>query len=516
MSEQYFTYPKPGDIADQIDYVDLTLPGLDKVKTISKEQRIIGGYANVAVFDKEGDLFPTTVLRKALVKFLKMGDGRFRNVMVNHESVQIGEVLDSFKEFKTKVDDLGLFVVVKLVSGHVVADKVWELIQTKELNSFSIRGIAKSYHYQKDGTNKKIIDDLELYEVTICQEGMNPYAKFEVLKSVHLSKYSGRFKDLIVIKDCVNLTGSSVKKGEGQDLDVHLKLAEDHPLRRHVEYRIKELFPSDMRAKLHIFGSPEGPHDTYLPLYDLALIRVDPQKRVEMIYDGHASEEGAKRPSELTEENLKEKKNLSENEGLAPPAGEATPKTDLTEGVITTPATGETAPIKPEVASTDAKKDNAPVDPITQLSEKMDSILAAMEKISLAFPPKKPEEDPYDNKKPKAKPADEDEYEKPKVKPEDEEEDKACAKPPKEEDDKDKPKTDTEAPVDVDALKKQIVADIKKDLEKDYPVVKRTKVLNPGGLLGGPADKVKSLLGLSDAELNATDWKEVDRAVEGS
>jgi uncharacterized protein YcnI len=111
-----------------------------------------------------------------------------------------------------------------------------------------------------------------------------------------------KFPDIIIFKDFINLVGSTAEKGEGHDTDCQVRLPSDitvecphclrlfkieHPLKRHIHTRFYKLFEKEIEeGKLHIFtGDPEGPHDTFYPLYDLALIRSYPVKRVEMTFD---------------------------------------------------------------------------------------------------------------------------------------------------------------------------------------------------------------------------------------
>ena len=148
---------------------------------------MIGGYASIEVVDKQNDLITLKALQTAVKKFME--DKKFRNVMTNHSNVQVGEVIDSYRDksgklWKSEVDDVGFFVVIKLRDDIEKAKEVGRGIRKGTLRSFSIGGQAlqkvKKSHGELGEYNE--ISKLELHEVTICEKGINPEAKFDILK----------------------------------------------------------------------------------------------------------------------------------------------------------------------------------------------------------------------------------------------------------------------------------------------------------------------------------------------
>jgi len=82
---------------------------------------MIGGYASIEIVDN-------------------------RNVMTNHSNVQVGEVVDSYRDktgklWKSEVDDVGFFVVIKL-RDDIEKAEVGRNIRKGSLRSFSIGGQA--------------------------------------------------------------------------------------------------------------------------------------------------------------------------------------------------------------------------------------------------------------------------------------------------------------------------------------------------------------------------------------
>ena len=156
-------------------------------RILKSDELMIGGYASIEVVDKQNDLITLDALQTAVKKF--MDDKKFRNVMTNHSNVQVGEVIDSYRDksgrlWKSEVDDVGFFVVIKLRDDIEKAKEVGRGIRKGTLRSFSIGGQAlqkvKKSHGELGEYNE--ISKLELHEVTICEKGINPEAKFDILK----------------------------------------------------------------------------------------------------------------------------------------------------------------------------------------------------------------------------------------------------------------------------------------------------------------------------------------------
>jgi len=153
----------------------------------SKSDLMIGGYASIEIVDKQNDLITLKALEDAVDKF--MSRDRYRNVMTNHSNVQVGEVVKSYRDkngklWKTEVDDVGFFVVIKLRDDIEKAKEIGRGIRKGTLRSFSIGGQAlqkvKKQHEELGEYSE--ISKLELHEVTICEKGINPEAKFDILK----------------------------------------------------------------------------------------------------------------------------------------------------------------------------------------------------------------------------------------------------------------------------------------------------------------------------------------------
>tara|TARA_R110002020_G_scaffold47838_4_gene136670 strand:+ start:3486 stop:4679 length:1194 start_codon:yes stop_codon:yes gene_type:complete len=154
---------------------------------LKSDNLVIGGYASIEIVDKQNDLITLEALEEAVIKYMK--EEKYRNVMSNHSNVQVGEVVEKYRDnngvvHKTGVDDVGFYVVIKLRDDIEKAKEISRGIRKGTLRSFSIGGqaISKKQRKSDDYGEYNEIDKLELHEVTICEKGINPEAKFDILK----------------------------------------------------------------------------------------------------------------------------------------------------------------------------------------------------------------------------------------------------------------------------------------------------------------------------------------------
>lgn len=155
---------------------------------LKSDNLIIGGYASIEIVDKQNDLITLEALKEAVIKYME--EAKYRNVMSNHSNVQVGEVIQKYRDsngvlHKTEVDDVGFYVVIKLREDIEKAKEISRGIRKGTLRSFSIGGqaISKRQRKSEEFGEYNEIDKLELHEVTICEKGINPEAKFDILKS---------------------------------------------------------------------------------------------------------------------------------------------------------------------------------------------------------------------------------------------------------------------------------------------------------------------------------------------
>ena len=200
----------------------------------SADDLMIGGYASIEIVDKQNDLITLDALQDAVKKFME--EPRFRNVMTNHSNVQVGEVVDSYRDktgklWKSEVDDVGFFVVIKLRDDIEKAKEVGRGIRKGTLRSFSIGGQAlqkvKKSHSELGEYNE--ISKLELHEVTICEKGINPEAKFDILKQdIGDEKMSDKLEKALNELDTLLKEVESLKGDEEESMDNNSEMMEEN------------------------------------------------------------------------------------------------------------------------------------------------------------------------------------------------------------------------------------------------------------------------------------------------
>tara|TARA_R100001163_G_scaffold65829_1_gene65366 strand:+ start:12449 stop:13663 length:1215 start_codon:yes stop_codon:yes gene_type:complete len=190
---------------------------------LKSDDLVIGGYASIEVVDKQNDLITLSALEDAATKYMEVK--KYRNVMSNHSNVQVGEVIESYRDkngvlHKTHVDDVGFYVVIKLRDDIEKAKEISRGIRKGTLRSFSIGGqaLSKRKMSTKELGEYNEIDKLELHEVTICEKGINPEAKFDILKEEKDTMSDRLEKTLVEINELMKQV-DSLQKEKMSDAD---------------------------------------------------------------------------------------------------------------------------------------------------------------------------------------------------------------------------------------------------------------------------------------------------------
>jgi rubrerythrin len=284
-------------------------------------RRLIGGYASVEVIDKQNELITIPALQNALAKMVAAGE-KYANLNLEHSNITLGKILlsEHYKDAAgvdhfTHVDEKGLYVLCELREDLDIANKVWDMSNKGELNAFSIGGrclkrrpVAKSSigsYWQ--------IDDLELYEVTICKRGKNTLSGFHVLKgyfdnglideatyiakSEELKKGERLVKELSILPNILGKTFilrenfvsqvDNLAKGEGNTIDLIVKMDQNNPLRRHLQTQFSKAIPAESWPDLgYVFGADAENYPDAKPAFHLALIPAGVAKSVESLQTG--------------------------------------------------------------------------------------------------------------------------------------------------------------------------------------------------------------------------------------
>ena len=192
---------------------------------LKSDNLVIGGYASIEIVDKQNDLITLEALEDAVIKY--MTKEKYRNVMSNHSNVQVGEVIEKYRDkngvlHKTSVDDVGFYVVIKLRDDIEKAKEISRGIRKGTLRSFSIGGqaISKKQKKNKEFGEYNEIEKLELHEVTICEKGINPEARFDILKMEEEKEMSAKLeKALEELNDLMKQVNSLNKEEEDDEME---------------------------------------------------------------------------------------------------------------------------------------------------------------------------------------------------------------------------------------------------------------------------------------------------------
>ena len=246
---------------------------------------MIGGYASIEIVDKQNDLITLKALNEAVDKYME--NPKFRNVMTNHSNVQVGEVIKSYRDksgklWKTEVDDVGFFVVIKLRDDIEKAKEINRGIRKGSLRSFSIGGQAiqkiKKSHPELGQYNE--ISKLELHEITICEKGINPEAKFDILKQdkkqvKNMSKLEKALEELDALMNEVN----TLRKEEEEDMD---KLSEEEKMMSNkLDEKMMERMEGEDMESMEVDDDPEAERKAYVSTLDGAGVEIgEPADRI--------------------------------------------------------------------------------------------------------------------------------------------------------------------------------------------------------------------------------------------
>jgi len=223
-------------------------------RILKSDELMIGGYASIEIVDKQNDLITLKALNEAVKKYME--NPKFRNVMTNHSNVQVGEVVESYRDktgrlWKTEVDDVGFFVVIKLRDDIEKAKEINRGIRKGSLRSFSIGGQAleKVKKTNDEFGQYNEISKLELHEVTICEKGINPEAKFDILKQDKKVKNMTKIEKALAELDALMEEVNMLRKEEEESM------AENGDYKMNEDIEDMDTMPDDPEAERKAYVS---------------------------------------------------------------------------------------------------------------------------------------------------------------------------------------------------------------------------------------------------------------------
>lgn len=146
---------------------------------LDDEQRQVWGRATEELIDRDGEIVTYKCAEAAFDEwndyFQKATGGKSQgNVREMHGPVVAGHVIATIKNPDDKAVDLGL---------SISDDGAWKKCKAGDYIGMSIGGNPKKQHFEKRGPrNVRVIDELELIEVSLVDNPANPKALFSVVK----------------------------------------------------------------------------------------------------------------------------------------------------------------------------------------------------------------------------------------------------------------------------------------------------------------------------------------------
>ena len=205
------------------DVIPMSLKGHIDVKEETDNRRIIAGYANVAVVDKHKQYIPIETLQKGIETLLS--DPHYANLMLVHKNIQVGKILESYKDYSTRVDEKGLFIVCEMRKDTQVSNEVWNSILNGEYGAFSIGCEVILDHDECAGTNcVTVLDQINIFEVSVCSSPVNQESGFVILSK---SEYDESVNNNVCIPCENKKKDENLMKENSEEKEVEKKTEED-------------------------------------------------------------------------------------------------------------------------------------------------------------------------------------------------------------------------------------------------------------------------------------------------
>lgn len=147
---------------------------------IDESERIIEGVSTGPVVDRTGELITKEAIEAAVPDFMVLPI-----LTVLHKSYVVGKVL------KSEVDDNGYMRVRAVLKQTKDTDKVWELVKSGYLNSFSIAGTRTNTTCSRYGSGNCVTTGITMNNITLCPsaEAANQAAYLDVVKTIFGEDY---------------------------------------------------------------------------------------------------------------------------------------------------------------------------------------------------------------------------------------------------------------------------------------------------------------------------------------
>lgn len=181
-------------------------------KVLSDEERIIEGYANTRMVDRDGDIFDYSEMESAMKDYMEGTKGLF----FMHDIYEaVGKTVEAV------VDDFGVFIKGQISKVSWLGDMVWERVKAKELVGLSVGFLGKGGRKEVtrvpieiDGVVVNMIKDFEIFEISLVYVPSNPKS---VLKGGVREEYHSLAT--IQVEGGINISNEDTETKKKDDVD---------------------------------------------------------------------------------------------------------------------------------------------------------------------------------------------------------------------------------------------------------------------------------------------------------
>jgi len=152
-----------------------------RIVSKKKDEFIIAGYASVDIIDLAHEEIPLTTLKDMIDRFMVAG---YEVISYEHETpYPVGRVIKNYGEYKTQVDDIGLFIVAEIRGDTETGKRARAQIEGGEYASFSVHiEVLDSQEVCEKKQCYTRITKANLLEISVVKEPANQASHFKVIK----------------------------------------------------------------------------------------------------------------------------------------------------------------------------------------------------------------------------------------------------------------------------------------------------------------------------------------------
>lgn len=152
-----------------------------------------------------------------------------------------------------------------------VGDRIHDLFDNAKKNKRNIESYVTAANWAIDEAKKRGLEinpDSDLYKIAMGLE--------ESTNNIEIPELP---QEVIVVKDLISIVGSVAKgKKDPGDIDVLIRADMHEPTNtnylikaENINVPVRKIVDANKNKTVHYFSSTQGPHDDYIPLYDLVL-----------------------------------------------------------------------------------------------------------------------------------------------------------------------------------------------------------------------------------------------------